>query len=126
MTERFSIRIPTSLPLTFIHIPTKRDASTFRRMSLVAESIDTIKLAWFALTKLTPHIFIDTTGCAFTFLVAKLALCKIVAYVHYPTISTVRNPRLAQIYVSSSYIYISLQFPPLSQTGLNHILIFSR
>jgi hypothetical protein len=33
----------------------------------------------------------DTTGCAFTFLVAKvLAGCKVGTYVHYPTISTVR------------------------------------
>lgn len=85
---RFSIQIPTSLPLKFIHIPKKQDPSSFKRLTLIAESLDTIKLAWFALNMFTPHVFIDTTGCAFTFLVAKLARCKIVAYVHYPTVST--------------------------------------
>lgn len=42
----------------------------------------------------------DTTGCAFTFLVAKLARCKLVAYVHYPTVSTVSygHPFAMQIY----------------------------
>jgi hypothetical protein len=58
-------------------------------MTLVAESLDTIKLAWFALNIFSPQIFVDTTGCAFTFLVAKLARCTLVAYVHYPTVSTV-------------------------------------
>jgi len=88
VNDRFSISITESLPLTFIHIPEKRDASTFKRFSLMAESIDTIRLAWFAVNAYTPHVFVDTTGCAFTFIVAKLARCKIVAYVHYPTIST--------------------------------------
>ena len=87
--DRFSIDIPSSLSLTFVHIPKKRDPSSFKRMTLVAESLDTIKLAWFALNKFSPHIFVDTTGCAFTFLVAKLARCTLVAYVHYPTVSTV-------------------------------------
>lgn len=89
--DRFSIQIPPSLPFRFIHIPKRRDPSTFKRLTLIAESIDTIKLAWYALHQFTPHVFVDTTGCAFTFLVAKLARCKIVAYVHYPTVSTVSS-----------------------------------
>ncbi len=88
VNERFSIKIPSTLSLKFVHIPKKRDPSTFKRLTLVAESIDTIKLAWNSLNQFTPDIFVDTTGCAFTFLVAKLALCKVVAYVHYPTVST--------------------------------------
>jgi len=48
-----------------------------------------MKLAWYALSVVTPHVYIDTTGCAFTFFVAKiLAGCKVGTYVHYPTIST--------------------------------------
>ena len=58
---------------------------------MIAQSLDTIYMAWSALISYTPQIYIDTTGCAFTFLLAKiLAGCKVVAYVHYPTISTVR------------------------------------
>jgi alpha-1,2-mannosyltransferase len=59
------------------------------RFSLFAESWGTMKFAFMALTSCTPDIFFDTTGCAFTFLVARLlAGCDVVAYVHYPTIST--------------------------------------
>lgn len=60
-----------------------------KRLSMIAESWGTVKLAWHALNVINPHIYIDTTGCAFTFLVAKLlAGCKIGTYVHYPTISS--------------------------------------
>jgi len=57
---------------------------------MVMESLSTMKLAWKALNALTPDVFLDTTGCAFTYIVARiLANCKVGAYVHYPTISTV-------------------------------------
>lgn len=53
------------------------------------ESWGTMKLAYKALEQVTPHVFFDTTGCAFTFIVARLlAGCQVAAYVHYPTIST--------------------------------------
>ena len=56
---------------------------------MIAESWGTVKLAWCALNVINPHVYIDTTGCAFTFMVAKiLAGCKVGTYVHYPTIST--------------------------------------
>lgn len=64
--------------------------ATTQRFTLIVESIQSIKLAYNALCQFTPDVYIDTTGCAFTFLVAKLlANCKVFAYVHYPTISTV-------------------------------------
>lgn len=48
-----------------------------------------MKLAYKALEQVTPHVFFDTTGCAFTYFVARvLAGCHVAAYVHYPTIST--------------------------------------
>jgi alpha-1,2-mannosyltransferase len=59
------------------------------RFSLVVESWGTMMLAYKALQRKLPHIFIDTTGCAFTYVVARiLGGCQVVAYVHYPTIST--------------------------------------
>jgi len=63
-----------------------------RPTSLVSQSIGSMALSWKALNKFTPDIYFDTTGHAFTFLVARiLAGCKVGAYVHYPTISTVRG-----------------------------------
>lgn len=59
--------------------------------SLVAESWGTMRFAYNALLASTPDIYFDTTGCAFTYIVARiLAGCNVVAYVHYPTISMVR------------------------------------
>ena len=55
---------------------------------MILESWNTARLAYHALNTVNPHVYVDTTGCAFTFLVAKLlAGCRIGAYVHYPTIS---------------------------------------
>jgi hypothetical protein len=89
--ERFSITIPPSLNIHYIHLHNQKHLlQKSKRWTLLAESWGTVRLAWCALNQLTPHVFVDTTGCAFTFLVAKvLAGCKVGAYVHYPTISTV-------------------------------------
>lgn len=58
-------------------------------LSLILESAGTMKLARQALLRHSPDVFCDTTGCAFTFLVARwMCKCKVLAYVHYPTIST--------------------------------------
>lgn len=96
--DRFDITIPKSLPITFIHIPPMTLATT-KRFTLVVESLHSIKIAYNALCQFTPHMYIDTTGCAFTFIVAKLlANCKVIAYVHYPTISTVSHSGIVKKY----------------------------
>ncbi|KAL7545124.1 hypothetical protein ACHAWF_014491 [Thalassiosira exigua] len=88
--ERFSITISPALPVKFIHLhEVKHLLDKPKRFTMIAESWGTMKLAWYALSVVNPHVFIDTTGCAFTFFVAKLlAGCKVGTYVHYPTIST--------------------------------------
>jgi len=88
--ERFGIVISKKLRVNFVHLhEVKYLLDKPKRLTLLAESWGTIKLAWYALNVITPHIYIDTTGCAFTFSVAKiLAGCKVATYVHYPTIST--------------------------------------
>jgi len=94
VSSRFRIRVSPSLPLSLVHLAVDDESSessrsTPQRQSLIAQSIYSMKLAWQAMHKLTPHVYFDTTGCAFTFLVARvLAGCNVAAYVHYPTIST--------------------------------------
>lgn len=66
-------------------------------LSLIMESWGTMQFAFEAFRRYSCHypdnpidIYWDTTGCAFTFLVARW-MCpsaRILAYVHYPTIST--------------------------------------
>ncbi|KAL0486452.1 alpha-1,2-mannosyltransferase [Acrasis kona] len=57
--------------------------------TLLVQSLATIIMGLEAIIKLTPQVFIDTYGAAFTMPAAKiLAGCKTCCYVHYPTIST--------------------------------------
>jgi len=87
--SRFSITISSTLPLAFIHLHKEYNSRKASRFTMIVEALDSMILGWRALQKFTPHIFIDTTGVAFTFLAARLfAGCKVVAYVHYPTISS--------------------------------------
>lgn len=125
--ERFSLSIPSSLEISFVHLndyshflgmihegkvstlhalemfsfsssiqkyssPCRSifdDLDRATRLSLLVESWGTMRLAYKALELSTPSIFFDTTGCAFTYVVAKVLFgCKVIAYVHYPTIST--------------------------------------
>jgi alpha-1,2-mannosyltransferase len=87
--KRFDVTIPQP-----VHLVSLTEYSDYLKpspyLSLVLESIGTMKLVQRALLKLQPDIFCDTTGCAFTFAVVRW-MCpqtSIVAYVHYPTIST--------------------------------------
>jgi alpha-1,2-mannosyltransferase len=64
--------------------------TTWKRFTLLGQSIGSLILAYDAFSLLVPDIFIDTMGYAFA-----LGLCSILfpsvptaAYVHYPTIST--------------------------------------
>jgi alpha-1,2-mannosyltransferase len=63
-----------------------RPAGSF---TLLRESLGAMVLGYRALCCATPSVFVDTTGCAFTYLPARVLFgCRVVAYVHYPTIST--------------------------------------
>jgi len=65
------------------------DAGTYPRLTMLGQSFGSMILVYQALWKKSCGIFVDTTGHAFAFPIAKLLFsCKVVAYVHYPTIST--------------------------------------
>ncbi|KAJ3219879.1 asparagine-linked glycosylation protein, partial [Chytriomyces hyalinus] len=66
------------------------EAERYPRLTLVAQSIASAFVAAEALLKYPPpEIFVDTIGFAFTLPIAKLLGCrKVLAYVHYPTISS--------------------------------------
>lgn len=87
--NRFSIDIePASIHT--VHLHEYRDLLLpARRCSMLVESFNTMRLARQALQRHVPTIWVDTTGCAFAFLVARtFGVRTILAYVHYPTIST--------------------------------------
>jgi len=97
--RRFDVSIPEKVRL--VSLEEYKDYLSPRPfLSLVMESWGTMKLARRALMATILHkefnkdsefVFCDTTGCAFTFAVVRW-MCpptvRILAYVHYPTIST--------------------------------------
>lgn len=60
------------------------------RFTMLGQSIGSMVVAFQGLRACTPHVFLDTTGCAFTYFVAKvLAGLPVATYTHYPTITSV-------------------------------------
>jgi alpha-1,2-mannosyltransferase len=56
---------------------------------LIGQSLGSMVLAWEALSAVKPLLFIDTSGYAFTYVVASWIAGSFVAcYTHYPTISS--------------------------------------
>jgi alpha-1,2-mannosyltransferase len=81
---------PATLHISYLSTRRFVLANTYPSFTLLGQSLGSLALAYDAFSLITPDIFIDTMGYAFT-----LAFCKYLfpsvptaAYVHYPTIST--------------------------------------
>ncbi|KAH9974362.1 mannosyltransferase [Lactifluus volemus] len=87
---RFNISLaPDSLHFVFLESRRFVEDRSWPRFTLVGQSMGSMYLAWEAMSKFVPDVYIDTMGYAFTFhVVAWLTRIPIGAYVHYPTIST--------------------------------------
>lgn len=65
------------------------DPHLYPRFTLLFQTLGSMIVAAEAVIRYTPLIFIDTTGHAFTLVLASaLACCRVCSYIHYPTIST--------------------------------------
>ncbi|KAJ4483308.1 mannosyltransferase [Lentinula aciculospora] len=87
---RFDIALdPKALDFVFLTSRKAVEDSTWRYFTLLGQSIGSMYLAWEAMSKLIPDLYIDTMGYAFTFhVVSQLSGIPVGTYVHYPTIST--------------------------------------
>jgi len=77
--------------LRFVRIKTRSwiEASRYPMFTLLGQSFGSMILTVDALCRYRPHIFVDTTGFAFSYPIARwISGCKVVSYTHYPTIST--------------------------------------
>lgn len=98
--ERFNLpdlrreRVDTFIKIVPLTTRDLLDPARYPRFTLLWQSLAHVRLALDAFRTgermgVYPQIWMDTTGCAFTYLVASLRFgCKVVAYVHYPMIST--------------------------------------
>ncbi|KAF5382430.1 hypothetical protein D9615_002779 [Tricholomella constricta] len=87
---RFDITLdPSTLHFVFLGSRWMVEESTWPRFTILGQSIGSMYLAWEAMSKLIPDLYIDTMGYAFTFhVVSFIGRIPVGAYVHYPTIST--------------------------------------
>jgi len=87
---RFDIAlVPETLAFVFLNSRYLVEDSTWPRFTLLGQSLGSMYMAWEAMSKLIPDLYIDTMGYAFTFHVVQwIGRIPIGAYVHYPTIST--------------------------------------
>ncbi len=88
--ERFNLNLDDA-NLEFVYLHRRRwvEADMYPHFTLLGQSLGSIFLAFEALRKCNPHVYVDTMGYAFTLPVFRyFGQCKIGCYVHYPTIST--------------------------------------
>ncbi|XP_014675893.1 PREDICTED: GDP-Man:Man(3)GlcNAc(2)-PP-Dol alpha-1,2-mannosyltransferase-like [Priapulus caudatus] len=92
----FGITLPCTVEFVFLTRRPWVEASKWPRFTLLGQSVGSMWLAWEAMTKLTPDIYIDTMGYAFTLPMFRyLGGSRVACYVHYPTISTDMLARVA-------------------------------
>ncbi|GLC39586.1 hypothetical protein PLESTB_000810100 [Pleodorina starrii] len=86
--SRFNIRIEKPIqviPLRRTHLV---QPERYPRFTLLRQALGSVGLGLEALRQLVPEVYIDTTGWAFPYPFAWWAGSRVVAYVHYPTISS--------------------------------------
>jgi alpha-1,2-mannosyltransferase len=86
--DRFNVKFGNRAP-KFIQLTRTQWIKPMRAFTILGQILGTMYLAFEAMYKYQPDIFIDSVGLAFSFRIVKKLLpkCKVVAYVHYPFIS---------------------------------------
>ncbi|ORZ12049.1 hypothetical protein BCR41DRAFT_308093 [Lobosporangium transversale] len=94
---RFNINLDSSLVgIEFLQKRFLVESTQWPRFTLIGQSIGSVVLGWEALRRVVPDIWIDTMGYAFTYPAARMfGNCQVVAYVHYPIISSDMIGRVA-------------------------------
>lgn len=72
-----------------VHLDKRKwiEEKTYPRFTMIGQSLGSIYLSWEALNKFVPLYYLDTSGYAFTYPLARIFGCKVICYTHYPTIS---------------------------------------
>ncbi|CAF1341078.1 unnamed protein product [Adineta steineri] len=90
--QRFDMNMQIYKPsIRFIYLRSRFfvEAKYYKMFTLLGQSIGSMILGLEALIRFTPDIYIDSMGYAFTYPIFRyLASVPVLAYVHYPTIST--------------------------------------
>ena len=126
--NNFNITIdPKKVEFIFLKRRNWVQAERYPCFTLLGQSLGSIILAFEAILKFQPDVYIDTMGYAFTFPVFKyIGGCKIGCYVHYPTISTDMLRRVSsRTYAHNNQNYVANN-PFITLIKLTYYRIFSR
>ncbi|XP_015867003.2 GDP-Man:Man(3)GlcNAc(2)-PP-Dol alpha-1,2-mannosyltransferase [Ziziphus jujuba] len=85
--DRFGVKLLH--PPKVVHLYKRKwiEETTYPRFTMIGQSLGSVYLSWEALCYLTPQYYLDTSGHAFTYPLARIFGCKVICYTHYPTIS---------------------------------------
>lgn len=92
----FNVKVDPS-KITFIRLTLRRaiEAESYPYFTLLLQSLGSMVLGLEAFMKLNPDVYIDTTGCAFTYPIFRyLAQCPVGCYTHYPIITAAMMRRV--------------------------------
>ncbi|KAI3458523.1 hypothetical protein Pfo_015186 [Paulownia fortunei] len=97
--DRFGVKLIR--PPKVVHLYKRKwvEETTYRRFTMIGQSLGSVYLSWEALCTFTPLYYFDTSGYAFTYPVARMFGCKVICYTHYPTISL---DMLSRVHAQSS------------------------
>ncbi|XP_019161636.1 PREDICTED: GDP-Man:Man(3)GlcNAc(2)-PP-Dol alpha-1,2-mannosyltransferase [Ipomoea nil] len=85
--DRFGVKLLHHPQVVHLYKRKWIEETTYPRFTMIGQSFGSIYLSWEALSKFTPLFYLDTSGYAFTYPVARIFGCKVMCYTHYPTIS---------------------------------------
>ena len=90
--QQFDIHIPldnATQRLKLIALPNVHeiDPSRYPSLTLLRQALGSVRLVARGLQEFVPELFLDTTGVPFAYPLVHSFGCRILAYVHYPTLS---------------------------------------
>lgn len=86
--ERFNLKVQPSFQVVPLSRTRLLSPSLYPRFTMLGQAWGSVRVGMEAVGKLLPGVYVDTTGWAFPYPLVWLAGARVVAYVHYPTIST--------------------------------------
>ncbi|XP_033114022.1 GDP-Man:Man(3)GlcNAc(2)-PP-Dol alpha-1,2-mannosyltransferase-like [Anneissia japonica] len=124
--ERFNITVEKPVEFVFLNKRNLVEASTYPYFTLLGQSLGSVALGLEALQKLTPDVFIDSMGYAFTIPLFKyIGSCRTGSYVHYPTISTDMLNRVAERKAAHNNPSFVARNPVLSRLKIIYYRLFA-
>ncbi|KAF6262956.1 hypothetical protein COO60DRAFT_1699075 [Scenedesmus sp. NREL 46B-D3] len=87
-SSRFNVKLRRPIEVLSLRHVELIAPEAYSRFTLIRQAWGSLLLGLEALRLMVPEVYIDTTGWAFPYPLAKLAGCRVACYVHYPTVST--------------------------------------